>query len=155
MTDRGLADLLGLRLPTVPLRLSGDLRGKQLGQCVKGTSSRGDRSATIAIRPGLDPRIFSMVYVHEGTHALLHLGGVGHLDPVSEEGLCQYVAWCYLTAADISPELAEHIRHDPDPVYGEGLRRHLRAAERVGHAAYLRRLRNRSPVIPAGQSSRV
>lgn len=122
---------LGIDLPTVPLSLVSTLPPTQKGRCFK-TAAGGVRSARIEILTGQGPTRFGHCVVHEHVHALLHLEGRTGLDPALEEGVCEMVAMVWLSSRPTSPPLRRHMWANPDPVYGEQMRRVVGRARQVG-----------------------
>lgn len=139
-----LSDLreLGISLPTVPLTLVNALPGPEQGRCLKLTAlgKRVGRSARIDIRAGLGPTRFGHVVAHEHTHALVHLNGGPAVEPVIEEGVCELVAVVWLTSKPTSDEVLRGVWDNPDPVYGEQMRRVVTLARRDGVATVLDRV---------------
>lgn len=133
---------LGISLPKVPLTLVPTLPGPEQGRCLKLTAlaARPTRSARIEIRAGLGPTRFGHVVAHEHTHALLHLSGGPVVEPALEEGVCELVAVVWLTSRPTSAEVLRGVWDNPNPVYGEQMRRVVALARRDGVATVLDRV---------------
>ncbi len=86
---------------------------------------------TIYMLTGLPRFVFEKTAAHELTHAWMALAGCPRdQTPEFREGACNLAAYFYLQAraTPAATMLKRQMMKDEDPVYGEGLRRHIRYA---------------------------
>jgi len=131
-------------------KLSGDRSRLRTGytQYEWESSSEGKRrseSVTVDVLIGM-PRIETIATMaHELTHVWLSREGRFETEPALAEGSCNYAAVRVLEGYS-GPEAAHLIvkmKGSEDPVYGEGLRRVIRFADRNGAPAWLQLVRSR------------
>lgn len=80
---------------------------------------------------GLPRFVFEKTVAHELTHAWMALAGCPRdQTPEFREGACNLAAYFYLQTRDTpaAAKLKHLMLQDDDPIYGEGLRRHIRYA---------------------------
>jgi hypothetical protein len=87
----------------------------------------------IIILRGLPREHFQMVAAHELCHAWLFFGNFQQFPEQVEEGLCTLCEYLWLGRRKSHGSRVRGLllRKNPDPIYGEGLRRALKAAERM------------------------
>lgn len=133
---------LGVSLPNVPVTVVGAMPGAEDGRCFKATTGLSmQRNARIEVLSGLGPTRFGHVVAHEHTHALLHLAGAPPSPPQVEEGVCELVAVVWLTNRAVTPQsVLDAVWANPDPVYGDEMRRAVALARRDGVGTVLDRV---------------
>lgn len=96
----------------------------------------------VAVLQGLPAPLFQGVTAHELGHVWLTVHGVEHLPPWAEEGFCEYLSYRFYTDANTSESraYAERTIKNPDPVYGEGMRRIKALVDKTGFQEFLRTL---------------
>lgn len=87
----------------------------------------GPRTAdvrVVRVVPGLPAFLFSRSVAHEVGHAWLAQAGARPVRPEVEEGVCELVSYAWLNRSGLpyAEAVRDTIRHNPDPVYGNGFR---------------------------------
>lgn len=133
-------------------------RGGELsGVCQAGYARRlpwGQLRVTsleIAMLRGLPTLQFEQTLAHELTHAWMALHGCPRDQaPAFREGACDLAAYFYLQTLGTAEarRLKKRMQANPDPVYGEGLRRQLRFAEAHRVSGVLAQLKVRKDFPP-------
>ena len=115
------------------------------------TLLRGQTAVEILVREGLTHSQFGTVVAHETMHAFLFERGFRDLDPPSEEGLCEVLAYEWVRRRPGPLDRYEELRttQNPDTVYGDGFRAVKAAVDSLGVMETLRVLR-RTGRIPGG-----
>ncbi|MEB3329547.1 MAG: protein DA1 [Candidatus Sericytochromatia bacterium] len=105
----------------------------------------------IAMLRGLPTLQFEQTLAHELTHAWMALHGCPRDQaPAFREGACDLAAYFYLQSlgTPAATHLKRRLQANPDPVYGDGLRRHLRFAQVHRVSGVLQQLRVRKDFPP-------
>lgn len=97
-----------------------------------GSSTYAVKDLKISMLTGVPPVYFEKTAAHELMHAWMALNGCPREQaPAFREGACNLIAFYYLQTMN-SPkatELRKLMMKEPDPTYGDGLRRHVRYAQ--------------------------
>lgn len=107
-----------------------------------------EQHLTVSMLNGLPRMECVKVLAHELTHAWLFANGRTKTKPLLCEGSCNYVAYLVLRQYP-GPEaefVTRNMLADPDPVYGEGLRRVKAWVEKVGIDAWVQYLQKSDKV---------
>lgn len=80
--------------------------------------------AGIRVQRGLPLVTFGKVVAHELGHAWLAQRGIRPADSVTEEGMCELIAYAWLkrNGTPFAQQLRTQMPANPDPVYGNGFR---------------------------------
>jgi hypothetical protein len=100
------------------------------------------RHADIRVVAGLPPVIFGRAVAHEMGHAWFALRGRAPAPEPVEEGLCELFAYAWLKRQPtrMAEALRQHLRSNPDPVYGGGFRQVYTAVRRYDIELVLNRI---------------
>ncbi len=144
------------------LSMAGELELQPAGPpVVIRVEARRSVSAVLVLF-GLPEEMTSMILIHELFHVFLklHPDFPDHLPPQVEEGMCQYVADCYLAwrqghgtgeEVEYQQELA-FLRHcvatDTDRVYGDGFRLAQKSVHKYGFARVMSYLKSHHGLPP-------
>jgi len=130
--------------------------GITLGLTAISIGPAGQRSVLdIWIIAGLPYLEFGATLAHEAGHAWAAQAGFPPLEPGLEEGWAELVAygWLKQQGTDLAELLRERRRTRMDPVYGDGFRLVLRAAEQHGVNAVMTSLKTKGALPTAGRST--
>lgn len=128
---------LGIRTVTpVKVQLaSAELLQRTVGNHALGaTISRDTSVVDLFVLRDLPLLKFGTTVAHELMHTYMTQNEFGDVPPRIAEGLCQLLAFAWISRQDGTLAQAERrqITENPDPVYGDGFRQAHEAVRRVG-----------------------
>lgn len=147
-TTRGLTLSEERTIRTV-VRRSGLGNSGVFGERIVSTATNCEVTA-ILVLAGMPRLLTGSIMAHEMMHAWFRLCEFGRVDTKIEEGLCQLLAYMWITCAIDGADAGEKeagsffrwsIMHDPSEIYGEGFRDALICYETYGLASTLDYLR--------------